>query len=427
MVNTGSILSFKKTEKQKESVILLGSEARYVMLFGGSRSGKTLIAVYSIIVRACREKSRHCILRLNFNHIKTSIFLDTLPKVLKLAFPDLPVVWNKTDYYITLPNGSEIWCAGLDDDKRVEKILGKEYSTLYFNECSQISYKSIQVALTRLAEKNNLTKKAYFDQNPPSKKHWSYWLFQKHLDPIDNVPVDPSKYASILMNPKDNLENIDPEYISEILNNLPEAQRKRFRDGEFSSDDDGQAYYSFDRELHTTKIDKSFHIGQCRIAMDFNVMPMTAAICYYVNNKFYIVSEAFLENSDTYKMSGHLIKNGYKGATIYPDSTGSNRKTSGISDHQILKNDGFTIQHTRNPLVIDRVNNVNRLLRDGRIIIDESCRKLINDLEKVSWKDGSLDQKTDKMLTHISDALGYICWSIDPLRMEQPKSSTIQL
>lgn len=418
---------FRLTDKQVEALKVLISQARHIMLFGGSRSGKTFLAVKAIVVRACKEKSRHAILRLNFNHIKTSIFLDTLPKVLKISFPDLRVEWNKTDYYVTLPNGSEIWVAGLDDDKRVEKILGKEYSTLYFNECSQIPYKSIQVALTRLAEKNGLKKKAYYDQNPPSKKHWSYWLFEKHLDPIDNVPVDPEKYASILMNPKDNLENIDPDYITEILDNLPEAQRKRFKEGLFAEDDDGQAYYAFDREKHSSNIDKSFHSGQCCVAMDFNVQPMTAVVGYYVNNKFYITNEAFLENSDTFKMSSHLIKNGYKGATIYPDSTGSNRKTSGISDHQILRNDGFTIQPTRNPLVVDRVNNVNRLLREGRIIIDPSCRKLINDLEKVSWKDGSLDQKTDKMLTHISDALGYWCWSIDPLRMIQQQSKTIQL
>jgi hypothetical protein len=229
------------------------------------------------------------------------------------------------------------------------------------------------------------------------------------------------------MNPVDNLANIDPEYISEILNNLPEAQRKRFKDGEFSSDDDGSAYYAFNRETHTLPLDQSLFIGQRLIGMDFNVQPMTAVVAHYINKKFYVLSEAFLENSDTFKMSTHLIRNGHKGANIYPDSTGANRKTSGISDHQILQNDGFKIQTTRNPLVVDRVNNINRLFREDRIIIDPSCKKLINDLEKVCWKDGSLDQKTDKMLTHISDALGYLCWAIDPLKTEQPQSRSIQL
>lgn len=418
---------FQLTNRQSDAFDTLSGIARYVMLYGGSRSGKTFCAVLAIIIRALKTKSRHVILRKNFNHVKTSIWADTLPKVLKLRFPNLEVQWNKTDYYITMPNGSEIWVSGLDDEKRVEKILGKEYSTLYFNECSQIPYKSVQIALTRLAEKNSLRKKAMFDENPPSKKHWSYWLFIKKLDPIDNVPVDPSKYDSILMNPDDNLDNIDPDYITEVLDNLSEAQKKRFRDGEFSADDDGLAYYSFDRERHVRKTEKNEMVGQKLIGMDFNVQPMTSVIGHWCNNKFIICSEAFLENSDTFKMSNELIKMGHKGANIYPDSTGSNRKTSGKSDHLILKESGFNLQYTRNPLVFDRVNNINRLLMDDRIVIDPSCRKLINDLEKVSWKDGSLDQKSDKMLTHISDALGYLCWSIDPLKEKPQQSSTIQL
>jgi len=421
------VSEFQLTNRQSDAFDTLSGIARYVMLYGGSRSGKTFCAVLAIIIRALKTKSRHVILRKNFNHVKTSIWADTLPKVLKLRFPNLEVQWNKTDYYITMPNGSEIWVSGLDDEKRVEKILGKEYSTLYFNECSQIPYKSVQIALTRLAEKNSLRKKAMFDENPPSKKHWSYWLFIKKLDPIDNVPVDPSKYDSILMNPDDNIDNIDPDYITEVLDNLSEAQKKRFRDGEFSTDDDGLAYYSFDRERHVRKIEKNEMIGQKLVGMDFNVQPMTAVIGHWCNNKFIIFSEAFLENSDTFKMSNELIKLGHKGANIYPDSTGANRKTSGKSDHLILKESGFNLQHTRNPLVFDRVNNINRLLMDDRIVIDPSCRKLINDLEKVSWKDGSLDQKSDKMLTHISDALGYLCWSIDPLREKPQQSSTIQL
>lgn len=368
-------------------------------------------------------------MRLNFNHVKTSIWLDTLPKVLSIAFPNLVYETNRTDYFITLPNGSEIWVGGLDDEKRIEKILGKEYSTMYFNECSQISYKSVQIALTRLAEKNDLVKKAYFDENPPSKKHWSYWLFIKKIDPLESTPLKEDQYASILMNPQDNIENIDEDYITEVLDNLSPAQRDRFKLGLFSNDDDGLAYYAFDRDKNVKEIPpESFkYHGQKAIGMDFNVMPMTAVIGFYIGKTFYVISEAFLENSDTYKMTDYLIKSGHAGANVYPDSTGRNRKTSGKSDHKILEDAGFSIMGTRNPLVIDRVNNVNRLLSEGRLIISPKCKKLINDLEKVSWKDGDLDQKSDKMLTHISDALGYWLWAVDNIVHNEVRSQTIQL
>ena len=402
-------LSFKKTLKQREASKIIKSDARNVMLFGGSRSGKTFMLVYAIIVRAMAHKSRHIILRLNFNHIKTSIWADTLPRVLKLCFPELPVEYNRTDYFIRLQNGSEIWVAGLDDEKRIEKILGKEYSTIYFNECSQIPYKSIGVATTRLAEKNPLRKKLYYDCNPPSKKHWTYWLFVKHADPITSEPVEPSKYASLLMNPKDNIQNIDEEYIAEVLSQMPENMRRRFELGEFVDDYDGLVYYQFDREKNV----KEFNTqpGTKLVGMDFNVNPMTCIVAQVWNNTLYVHDEVFLENSDTFKMAHELSKRGHSGATIYPDSTGANRKTSGKSDHQILKDEGFKIQSTRNPLVFDRVNNINTLLKHGRIVIHPRCKKLINDLEKVSWRGQDLDQKSDPSLTHISDALGYLAWA----------------
>lgn len=418
-------MSFRLTKRQELAISILASEAKHCLLFGGSRSGKTFLLVRSIIIRACKAKSRHIILRQHFNHIKTSVWLETLPKVLSTCFPHLTVNWNKTDYFIELPNGSTIFVAGLDDEKHIEKILGKEFSTIYFNECSQLGYNSVQIALTRLAEKSDLRKKVYYDANPPTKRHWTYWFFIKGIHPENGQPIEQGQYASMLMNPQDNLENIDEEYIS-LLNSLDEKQRKRFLLGEFNDDSDGSAYYAFNRDVNVTDFDSSYQSGQIRIGMDFNVMPMTAVIGYRVNDKFYIWDEMFLENSDTFKMCDQLKAKKYVG-TVYPDSTGSNRKTSGKSDHVILKESGFIIQSTRNPFVTDRVNNINRLLRDGKIIIHPRCKKLINDLEKVTWKNDELDQKTDKMLTHITDALGYLCWALDPIKTPPLKSSTIQL
>lgn len=407
--------NFSKTKRQKEAIPIL-SNHYMTALYGGSRSGKTFILVYALIVRASRVKSRHVIIRKTFNSLKRAVVFDTLPKVMQICFPNLPYELNKTDWFVTLPNGSEIFFAGLDDAKRSEKILGMEFSTEYFNEASELDYSSIQIAISRLAEKNSLTKRVWFDFNPPTKSHWSYWLFIKKLDPLENEPLEnPEEYAHFLMNPRDNLDNIDENYIK-ILEKMPEKERERFLEGRFSDSNDGQAYYAFDREIHVDEVKQA--TGAIYIGMDFNVDPMTAVIFQYVNSKFHIIDEVFLQNSDTYKMTDYLLKKGYRG-NIIPDSTGRNRKTSGKSDHDILKENGFKVVPTHNPFVTDRVNNVNRLLSSGRIIVSPRCKKLINDLEKVSWKDNKLDQKTDKLLTHISDALGYGLWKLDPITSVQ--------
>ena len=414
--------NFKKTLRQTKAVKILTKIAKHIMLYGGSRSGKTFILVRSVIIRACKVKSRHVMLRRTFNSIKTSIWMDTLPKVMELCFPNLSYEENKTDYFITLPNGSEIWIGGLDDKKRTEKILGKEYSTIYFNECSEFDYQPIQIALTRLAEKNSLSKKAYYDCNPPSKKHWSYWLFEKKINPVESEPIkDPQNYESFLMNPKDNLDNIDGDYIA-LLEALPEKERQRFLDGLFVDADDGLAYYSFDQEKHVKET--VLQAGTLFVGMDFNVNPMTATIFQFIDNMFLFHDEVWLNNSDTYKMSNELIRRGYYGNVI-PDSTGKNRKTSGKSDFEILKDAGFNVMSTRNPFITDRVNNTNRLFQENRIIINPKCKKLINDFNKVSWKDNKLFEGEDKMLTHISDSATYGLWKLEPIG--QFKGSTVTI
>jgi PBSX family phage terminase large subunit len=342
------------------------------------------------------------------------VWLETFPKVLSLCFPDLKVKFNKTDYIAEFPNGSQIFFAGLDDGQRTEKILGSEYSTLYFNEASQIDYTSVQMALTRLAEKNDLKKRAWFDFNPPSKSHWSYYLFIKKLDPIDDVPLaEPDNYAHLQMNPTDNIDNIDSDYIK-MLEAMPEKERNRFLLGEFNDESNGQVYYAFRREDHVVPLTRK--PGTVWAGLDFNVQPMTCVIGQYNNGSFEIVDEIYLENSDTYKMADELKRRGYTGARLCPDSTGRNRKTSGKSDFQILQESGFVIESTSNPFKTDRINNVNRLLTAGKIKIDPKCKKLINDLSKVVWKNNEPDQSgANKMLTHISDSLGYLCWKLEPI------------
>jgi hypothetical protein len=199
-----------------------------------------------------------------------------------------------------------------------------------------------------------------------------------------------------------------------MLQSMPEKERNRFLHGEFNDESNGQVYYSFRRDEHVKPVVR--RPGTVFIGQDFNVNPMCSVIGQYIDDgKFYIFDELFLENSDTFKTCDGLKKKDLSGAVIIPDSTGRNRKTSGQSDFDILKQAGFTIESTHNPFVTDRVNNVNRLFQQNRIIIDPKCKKLINDLEKVVWKNNELDQSgSNKMLTHISDSLGYMCYKLSP-------------
>lgn len=239
---------FTKTIIQAKAISLFIGGATRFLLYGGSRSGKSFIIIYSMIVIACRfPDSRHLICRFRFNHVKNSIWLDTLKKVLKTCFPDLTIKWNNQDYYITLPNGSEIWIGGLDDKERSEKILGMEFLTIFVNEASQISYDAFTTLLTRLAQKIPGSRNLLFvDENPPSRKHWTYKLFVENVEPETNVSLSHvDQYGKLKMNPADNVDNISIEYLR-LLESLPERKKRRFLRGEFGDDNEGALWMEED-------------------------------------------------------------------------------------------------------------------------------------------------------------------------------------
>lgn len=230
-------MTFHLTERQVVANRVLGSPATHVMLYGGSRSGKTFLVVRAMITRALAHTSRHAALRYRFNHIKASVVYDTLPKVMELCFPGVAehCHLDKSDWFYRLPNNSEIWFGGLDDKERTEKILGQEYATIFLNECSQIPFASRNMAMTRLAQQTPLRLKAFYDCNPPSEAHWTCRLFVAKEDPDKRTKLaEPERFAAMVLNPGDNLENLPADYLKE-LDTLPERMRRRFLLGEFQA------------------------------------------------------------------------------------------------------------------------------------------------------------------------------------------------
>lgn len=215
------------------------------MLFGGSRSGKTFLLVRNVVFRALKAPhSRHGMFRFRLNHIRSAVVMDTFPKVMRLAFDGVGYDLSKTDLVARFENGSEIWFCGLDDKERTEKVLGQEFASLYFNECSQIPLSSVDMALTRLAqlvttdikgrEPKPLKTRAYYDCNPPSKAHWTYKRFVQKVDPETGLRLpNPQDYASFQLNPQDNAANLSPEYL-ETLRGMSSRMQRRFLHGEFA-------------------------------------------------------------------------------------------------------------------------------------------------------------------------------------------------
>jgi phage terminase large subunit-like protein len=239
-------MDFALTERQNEVRAKFAGPGRYFLVYGGSRSGKTFLVCYAIIVRALKAPgSRHVIFRNDGVDAKQSVGNETIPEVIRLAFDGLDAKWREKDGYFELPNGSQIWLAGLKDKERLDKVLGKEYATVYLNEASQISLEAFELVKSRLAQTvdqvngKQLRQVLYVDLNPTTAAHWTYQIFVQGIHPADGKPIvdHDADYSYTTINPSDNMANLSPEYIRSLAN-MSERMRRRFYDGQYSADDD---------------------------------------------------------------------------------------------------------------------------------------------------------------------------------------------
>jgi hypothetical protein len=244
--------SIRLTEDQEKALAVIKQGKRHTLLYGGSRSGKTFLLVYVVVLRALIfAGSRHLIYRLHLTDVVSSIWLETLPKVIE-KFDGLGprLKFNETRHILFFPNHSEIWVSGVDDTRNADAVLGKEYVTIYPNEASQIPYLSNWKVRTRLAQKiEGCQAREFADLNPTTKAHWTFKEHIKLEDPVQSKPghrvaIDnPDSYAHYQLNPDGNKENIDADYIQSLAH-APESMRRRFYLGEYA-DDDGLLVYPF--------------------------------------------------------------------------------------------------------------------------------------------------------------------------------------
>lgn len=190
----------------------------------------------------------------------------------------------------------------------------------------------------------------------------------------------------------------------------------------------GRVYYPFDRNVHVGdyEFDPSLPIY---IGMDFNIDPMSSVILQErPNGEIWAVDEAVLYGSNVQETADELSRRYWREMQrrqiqIYPDPAGNNRNHDrGETSLDVLREAGFREIYAKrkHPLVQDRINAVNRLLRtaDDRVIlrVDRSCRKLIESLEQTLYKEGTNEVDKKMGVEHVADALGYYVDFRHPMR-----------
>ena len=206
-----------------------------------------------------------------------------------------------------------------------------------------------------------------------------------------------------------------------MKNTYDEKLLDAYMNGRFCNLQRGSTYYAFNREEHTGNCDDDESLP-VRCGLDWNVDPLCCTVFQLHKEKPYIrvIKEISLYHAGegdllTERMC-ETIKATFPNNTYiaYPDATGKARNSSAaFSDLDIVRRAKFKVEVAHiNPRVVNRVNAMNKQLSQNNILIDKSCTMLIGDLEKVVNKEGTRDiDKSNKKLTHMTDALGYaVTW-----------------
>lgn len=229
----------------KAMICMTDPVARHTLLLGGSRSGKTFLAIRALIIRALTYNySRHLALRLHRVTAEKYLWKQTLKDTIEKCFHGIDFAYNHSKMILTCPNKSEVWFGGLDEGDHSDGLLGSDWNTILFDEANEMLAENMQKARTRLSLKTKstdgrlCTNRSFATVNPTYKTHHLYLTYVAKIDVFKNLPmekIDADMYNWCRINPIDNIENLSTEYLRE-LNSLSEANKKRFLEGEWSEE-----------------------------------------------------------------------------------------------------------------------------------------------------------------------------------------------
>ncbi|AUR96529.1 terminase-like family protein [Vibrio phage 1.226.O._10N.261.48.E5] len=386
-------MKIKLTKPQSK---IFKSKARFTTAICGRRFGKTFLAIIKLLTWA-NKKGIYWYVAPTYRMAKQIAWRDLLEIA---GSTGMIVKKNEQDLSIELSNGSIIALRGADNP---DSLRGVSLSGLVMDEFAFIDEKAWTFVL-RPACADNLAP-VLFISTPAG------WNYAKEV--YDKGVIHNDQYASFMFTTADG-GNVHESELEAAKKDLPEMVYKQEYLASFEMLAN-RVYSYFDRLENVQQCNDTG--AELLIGMDFNVSPMTAVVGVRVADQLHIIDELELMNSNTEEMCAE-IKRRYpkRRITVYPDPAGNARKTSatvGDTDFSIIRRHGFQlIAPKKHPLVVDRINTVQALLKnadgDRRLFVDPKCQALIKCLDGLTYKDGTSAPDKSLGLDHMTDGLGYL-------------------
>lgn len=400
------------------------SPHRFNVVPAGRRSGKTEQAKRKLVKAALRGTA--------FDRPRFFAGAPTRDQAKRIYWDDLKSMIpaglingrpSETDLSIRLVNGSELVVVGLDKPERIE---GQPWDGGVLDEFANMKAHA-WAANVRPALSD---RQGWCDLIgvPEGRNH--YYELDRMARAEMLAKGAGSEWGAFTWVSADILP---PEEIASARRDLDELTYQQEYEASFVNFE-GRAYYPFAEAAHCARLayDPARPIAFC---FDFNVDPGVAVVTQEQRlpngqDGTGVIGEVYIpRNSNTPAVCRKLIADWgrHSGRVIcYGDATGGARGTAKIggSDWDLIRAELAPIFRERltfavpavNPSVRGRINAMNTRLRAGdgtvRMMVDPTrAPHVVKDLEGVrllTGGAGEIDKKADPMLSHISDALGYL-------------------
>jgi len=404
------------------------SPARFNIAHAGRRAGKTELSKRKMIKKAikCTLGDGRYVFGAPTHAQAVKIFWDDLIAMVPQWALKKPASRAVSLSYrnVLLQNGARIEVAGLDKPERIEGppldgFVGDEYG----NFKADVWPQHVRPALSTLGRPGW----ADLIGVPEGRNHY----FQLTQDVKGKEDWDIFTWLT---------SEINPEEAEAARLDVDELTYSQEYEGAFVSFK-GKTYYAFSQEFNCPPEGKRIEYNPnypLIFCYDFNRVPGNCLIAQELPPPDWLIARNdgvnrglvtcaideifFRQDSNTEKVCDELIRRWrhHKGIVwLHGDASGGAKVSSGVhgSDWDIVDAKLSNIFRLKegypkgNPPVRSRINAANSRLKaaNGYIgcIIDKRCPMLIRDFESVTCNDAGEINKTEKLLTHISDAFTY--------------------
>ena len=267
------------------------------------------------------------------------------------------------------------------------------------------------------------------------------YLWDKFGDPTRSDDLK-RIYQMVSMSSLENRAYLGDDYVDSLEANYSDELYQQEVMGQFINTVQGLIYKYFSRVNHCLSDEDAQLLEYDRnlpllLTFDFNYNPAVAIAAQRRGNEIHFCKEWFLMDSDVWELTEQIVdwveRNGIPPEIqIFGDATGRARSAaSKLSSWDIVfqgleplvkqRGRGYLVRKfaDSNPFVVNRIHSVNQLFRQSRCFVHfANCQNLVKDFEQVTWNEESINKTDNPLLSHLSDAAGYLIHTIYPFKKE---------